>query len=84
MSGALDQNSMMKFLQVVTELQTEIKKMKGEMEDQHQKQISRLEKLHKKEKLTIENLYKDEINGYKDKLAQEKDDNGRLQLNLQK
>lgn len=40
--------------------------------------------LHEKEKSTIEKFYKDENNVYKVKLAQEKDENGRLQLNLQK
>ena len=33
MSGALDQNCMMKILQVVTELQSEMKQMKVEMEE---------------------------------------------------
>ena len=75
---------MMKILQVVTNLKSEMKQMKVEMEDQHQNQISRLEKLHEKEKSTIEELYKDEINGYKAELAQEKNENGRLKINLQK
>lgn len=70
MSGAIDPNYMIKILQVVQELQSQMNGMKEEMTVQHQKQIERLEQLHEKDKKIIEEMHKDECDGYKNNLEQ--------------